>query len=185
MWTRFLKTRNLKKKKRRNNAIWNFRKHRKNGIALRCGASDKQISSGKNRICHTRCPAPGITEKNKYCAAEENHDLSTEKKLTGACDIVISLGGDGTILRLARSVSDAGTPILGINLGKLGFLAEVSLEELDACLSEILKGRVYCRRAFNAGDKNREVSFFTKCAERCCHKLFRIFANVQHKDVCE
>jgi NAD+ kinase len=64
----------------------------------------------------------------------------TEKKLTGACDIVISLGGDGTILRLARSVSDAGNPILGINLGKLGFLAEVSLEELDACLSEILKG---------------------------------------------
>jgi NAD+ kinase len=63
-----------------------------------------------------------------------------EKKLAKACDILISLGGDGTILRMARLVSDYGTPILGINLGKLGFLAEVSVEELDDCLDEILKG---------------------------------------------
>jgi NAD+ kinase len=63
-----------------------------------------------------------------------------EKKLPKACDIVISIGGDGTILRTARLVSAYGTPILGINLGKLGFLAEISLEELDDCLTEILRG---------------------------------------------
>jgi NAD+ kinase len=63
-----------------------------------------------------------------------------ENKLPKACDILISLGGDGTILRMARLVSDYGTPILGINLGKLGFLAEVSIEELDDCLDEILNG---------------------------------------------
>jgi NAD+ kinase len=61
-----------------------------------------------------------------------------EQKLPAACDILISLGGDGTILRMARLVSGRGTPILGINLGKLGFLAEVSLEELDECLTEIM-----------------------------------------------
>jgi NAD+ kinase len=64
----------------------------------------------------------------------------SEKKLASACDIVISLGGDGTILRLASSVSQLGTPILGINLGNLGFLAEVSLEDMDRCLSDIMKG---------------------------------------------
>jgi len=62
----------------------------------------------------------------------------SEQKLPGACDILISLGGDGTILRMARLVSGLTTPILGINLGKLGFLAEVSLEELDECLTEIM-----------------------------------------------
>ena len=60
-------------------------------------------------------------------------------KLATSCDILISLGGDGTILRLSRLVAKEGTPILGVNLGKLGFLAEVSLSELDQCLSELLK----------------------------------------------
>jgi NAD+ kinase len=62
----------------------------------------------------------------------------SEQKLPAACDILISLGGDGTILRMARLVSGMSTPILGINLGKLGFLAEVSLDELDECLTEII-----------------------------------------------
>ncbi len=64
----------------------------------------------------------------------------SEQKLPTACDILISLGGDGTILRMARLVCGHATPILGINLGKLGFLAEVSLEELDDCLTEIIQG---------------------------------------------
>jgi NAD+ kinase len=60
--------------------------------------------------------------------------------LPGVCDVIISIGGDGTILRIARLVSGHATPILGINIGKLGFLAEVSLDELDECLTEILRG---------------------------------------------
>jgi NAD+ kinase len=63
-----------------------------------------------------------------------------EEDLPSCCDMLVSLGGDGTILRLARQVAKKGTPLLGVNLGKLGFLAEVSVEDLDACLSEILKG---------------------------------------------
>jgi len=63
-----------------------------------------------------------------------------ERKLPAECDILISLGGDGTILRMARLVNGMATPVLGINLGKLGFLAEVSLEELDECLTEIISG---------------------------------------------
>jgi NAD+ kinase len=63
-----------------------------------------------------------------------------EKDLPARCDMLISLGGDGTILRFARQVSEEGTPLLGVNLGKLGFLAEVSVEDLDSCLSEVLKG---------------------------------------------
>ena len=60
--------------------------------------------------------------------------------LAKSCDLLISLGGDGTILRMARLVAPLGTPILGINLGKLGFLAEVSLDDVNDCLTEILSG---------------------------------------------
>jgi NAD+ kinase len=66
--------------------------------------------------------------------------IVNEKNLPSSCDILISLGGDGTILHLARLVSIHATPILGINLGKLGFLAEVSLEEINDCISEIMQG---------------------------------------------
>ncbi len=64
----------------------------------------------------------------------------SEKNLASSGDMLISLGGDGTILKLARQVAEKGTPILGVNLGKLGFLAEVPVDDLDACLSEVLKG---------------------------------------------
>jgi NAD+ kinase len=55
-------------------------------------------------------------------------------------DILIALGGDGTILRFAREAAKHNAPILGVNLGKLGFLAEVSTEELSECIDEIMRG---------------------------------------------
>lgn len=55
--------------------------------------------------------------------------------------MVLALGGDGTILNAARVVGDKGIPILGINLGKLGFLAEVSPGDLREAIVEILAGR--------------------------------------------
>lgn len=55
-------------------------------------------------------------------------------------DIVIALGGDGTILRYARWAAVQNKPILGVNLGKLGFLSEVSIDELSECIDEILRG---------------------------------------------
>jgi|WetSurMetagenome_2_1015567.scaffolds.fasta_scaffold10683_3 NAD+ kinase len=83
--------------------------------------------------------AKGLRGKiDKKCLLRSN--IVSEKKLPTACDIVISIGGDGTILRIARLVSGHATPILGINLGKLGFLAEVSLDDLDDCITEILNG---------------------------------------------
>jgi NAD+ kinase len=50
----------------------------------------------------------------------------------------IVLGGDGAILAAARRVSKAGVPLLGVNLGKLGFLAEIGPAELDATLTKLL-----------------------------------------------
>lgn len=56
-------------------------------------------------------------------------------------DLVIVLGGDGTILNAARSLVDYQTPILGVNLGRLGFLADVSPDEIPASLEKILRGQ--------------------------------------------
>lgn len=54
-------------------------------------------------------------------------------------DFVISMGGDGTLLRSAYCVGDSCTPIIGVNMGRLGFLAGVSVEEIDEVLDNIYK----------------------------------------------
>lgn len=55
-------------------------------------------------------------------------------------DMVISIGGDGTFLKAASRVGNKGIPILGINTGRLGFLADVSPEEMETTFEEIING---------------------------------------------
>ncbi len=55
-------------------------------------------------------------------------------------DMALSIGGDGTFLRMAQVVGRADIPILGINAGHLGFLSDIQLEEADEALPEILAG---------------------------------------------
>jgi NAD+ kinase len=57
----------------------------------------------------------------------------------GGSDMVVAFGGDGTILAAARSVGSREIPILGINLGKLGFLAELAPDEIDEVVGAILR----------------------------------------------
>jgi NAD+ kinase len=55
-------------------------------------------------------------------------------------DIVISFGGDGTILSAARLLIKTNMPIMGFNVGKLGFLAEYSVNDLDRTIEDLMKG---------------------------------------------
>jgi NAD+ kinase len=58
-------------------------------------------------------------------------------------DLMIALGGDGTLLRASRWVADMGVPVLGVNLGDLGFLSAYSSEHLIDGLSDALAGRLH------------------------------------------
>lgn len=55
-------------------------------------------------------------------------------------DVVLSFGGDGTFLRAAHRCRDAGVPVLGINLGRIGFLAEVELPALTEAVDALVAG---------------------------------------------
>jgi NAD+ kinase len=68
------------------------------------------------------------------------HFIGKERLLKNS-DMIISLGGDGTFLRTARIVGKRGIPILGINLGTLGFMAEVNPDSAIKFISNILKGK--------------------------------------------
>jgi len=72
------------------------------------------------------------------CSAWEGEQAKAQVNDT---DLVITIGGDGTILRAAQVVVPGQTPITGINLGRLGFMTELSAEEARARLTDLLEGK--------------------------------------------
>lgn len=60
-------------------------------------------------------------------------------------DFAISLGGDGTFLKAAHEIGDSGIPIIGINTGRLGFLADVSANEMEQFFEQLHEGRYTVR----------------------------------------
>ena len=71
---------------------------------------------------------------------ENGRRTSDLASLGDCCDLVIAVGGDGNILSTARVLAPYGVPILGINRGKLGFLADISPEDIEVSLKEVLSG---------------------------------------------
>jgi NAD+ kinase len=62
------------------------------------------------------------------------------QRVNGGCDLVVTVGGDGTLLSAVHVLPDPELPIVGINLGRLGFLADVSPDELPGAIGQILDG---------------------------------------------
>lgn len=68
------------------------------------------------------------------------HEVSNEK-LAHDVDLILVLGGDGTMIATARLMGDREVPVLGVNFGGLGYLAEFRIEELYSALDSILSGK--------------------------------------------
>ncbi|MDH5738184.1 MAG: NAD(+) kinase, partial [Gammaproteobacteria bacterium] len=81
------------------------------------------------------------------------------------CDLVIAVGGDGNMLGAARSLVSHGVPILGVNRGRLGFLADVSPEEIEISLGSVLAGDFTVEEHFLLeGDKSPDDNGDLPCA---------------------
>jgi NAD+ kinase len=64
----------------------------------------------------------------------------SKKEMAAKADLIISLGGDGTLLNIAPLVERPEVPILGVNMGGLGFITEVAVDELETILTKTLDG---------------------------------------------
>jgi len=81
-------------------------------------------------------------EHQTGCAVE----VLEPEKLAQDVDLMLVLGGDGTMIATARTVSDKEVPVIGVNYGGLGYLAEFRIEELFTALQSILEGHYQVER---------------------------------------
>lgn len=82
------------------------------------------------------------------CEIIRREDFCDFESMCSAADVLIVLGGDGTILRAARKVCAFNLPILGINLGTMGFLAEIEPDKVEDCLTRFLNGEYTVENRF-------------------------------------
>ena len=67
-----------------------------------------------------------------------SESVSSFKELDKSFDLLISIGGDGTILKAITFVKDLSIPIIGVNTGRLGFLAKIQIENIELVIEEII-----------------------------------------------
>ena len=78
--------------------------------------------------------------KNKVTLPENISTFSGHKELLAKGDVLLSLGGDGTLLDTLSLVRDSQIPVIGINFGRLGFLAIINKNEIDTAISALVQG---------------------------------------------
>jgi NAD+ kinase len=88
-----------------------------------------------------------------------------EEELCEQADLAIAIGGDGTILYASRLARESGTPILGVNRGRLGFLADITPDEMIDSVDQVLAGnyledtRMLLEASMQTADGNRDITF--------------------------
>jgi len=97
------------------------------------------VVHGLTDWCRTR-QIEAILDKNTATVAGEAEGLE-RNDLVAASDLIVVLGGDGTLLSVARALDSHSVPILAVNFGSLGFLTEITLEEMLATLESALTGK--------------------------------------------
>ena len=82
-----------------------------------------------------------LLDKETGSSVDQSATARTRQELAGESDLLLVLGGDGTLLAAARVAAPRGIPLLPINMGSLGFLTSFTLEEMFPALEETLAGR--------------------------------------------
>lgn len=86
-----------------------------------------------------------LEDTKKFYASGKIIYYNSHNELVKNCDIVITIGGDGTIIHMARHAAEYNKPLLGINFGRVGFVATMEPDEIDK-LSLLLTGEYSCQQ---------------------------------------
>jgi NAD+ kinase len=110
------------------------------------------LSLTRRIIDHLDVLGADVSVETDTALALELEDKNTNlSDLEG--DFVVTVGGDGTILRTAMEMKTSDTPILGVNMGRRGFLSEVTVPEAEWALDKVLEGDYYLEESMKASSK--------------------------------
>ncbi|MCB0950686.1 MAG: NAD kinase [Mycobacterium sp.] len=101
---------------------------------------------GDNRIALRVLSAEAVDRGPLHLAPDDMRAMGVEIEVVDAdpraaegCELVLALGGDGTFLRAADLARNVEIPVLGVNLGRIGFLAEAEADSIDAVLEHVIR----------------------------------------------
>ena len=133
--------------------IVNYKKEKTRETA--CNIID-WLNSKKLRICIEGNMGKKIGKEELNCLTE---------KFLKEVDLIISLGGDGTLLRAARLAAAEDIPVFGVNLGGLGFLTQIGIDSLEKSLEKLYQGRYFLDERMmldcTVKRKEKEIKKFT------------------------
>jgi len=98
---------------------------------------DKNLATTK-LLCSLLQNRANVLLSNQFAALALDVEYVSDNDLFEKADIMLVLGGDGSLLHAAREASHHGLPLLGINLGRLGFLAQAEKGDISSCIEKIL-----------------------------------------------
>jgi len=112
--------------------------------------SDSVIDSIRQLVAMLEGRAEKIVLEEQTANALDNHQMqvSTRKLIGEICDLVIVVGGDGSLLGAARDLARYDALILGINRGQLGFLTDIAPEDIDKEVAQVLGGEYTTEQRF-------------------------------------
>ena len=118
-----------------------------NSVGIISKPNDPSIAETINCVCHylvSQHYHVQTTQEGKQFLADIDVQVCLIEDLVQQSDVVIALGGDGTFLSAARAIVAHDIPLIGINLGRLGFLVDILPSKLPQTLEKILNGQ-YCQ----------------------------------------
>lgn len=114
-------------------------------------------------------------------------NMSSSAKLDKNASLVITIGGDGTLLRCARFFAPYNVPVLGINIGRLGFLAQVNTNEIDSCIEKLIAGKYKIEARTMLTAQNNSVLALNDIVIKgdSFSRTSKLFLSINDKIVCD
>src|SRR5690606_6399511 len=98
--------------------------------------------------------------RQQVAFSEELHSYSSRLQLPDDIGFMLSLGGDGTMLAAVSIVGDSGIPVAGVNFGRLGFLADINKDAIDAAMEAIFQGEYNIQKRTLLTVRSEQIPLF-------------------------